>query len=151
MPAIAEENCMGIDTEALYGTYGRTSDEEIRELLGRVEIVRETNKGVGSVHGFYNMNGDDLEKIRKAPRRTSHTWEHEPNKLVEGLREYKRIPFLVKSSSHMLLKPDIGEVFDAMSDEDKKRVRAIQTNTEAGRVKGLKEDNHFLCTAVLFE
>lgn len=139
-------------TEKLYASYGRTSDAEIISLLGRINIVRVTHKGVGSEYGYYTIDDKTMEKILAKPRSVSHTWDHAPNKLVRGLREFKSILFLVKSSSRFCLKPDIGEVFDAMSEEDKVRAVAIETLTEpAVVVPECSNADHFICTAILFE
>ena len=46
--------------------------------------------------------------------------------MIEGLVEYKKIPFLVKSSSRFFLKPDIGEILDAIDWRDKyESIKAI--------------------------
>ncbi|MFA6227175.1 MAG: hypothetical protein WC631_01685 [Candidatus Paceibacterota bacterium] len=139
-----------IDTKVLYSNYKRTSSDEIRELLSRILIVSETHKGKGSVVGYYTADKDTMEKIRKNPRGISHTFDFKPDELVDGLKEFKRIRFLVKSSSRFFLKPDIGEVFDQMSDDDKKQTKAVETLTDSVEIDG-SEGEHFVCTAILLK
>lgn len=138
------------DMEKLYENYGRTTDEEIRELLKRIILVCLTSRGVGSKYGYYAFAEEGMAKILEKPRNVSHTWDPKPGEYVkERLREFKRLPFLVKSSSRFFLKPDIGEVFDAMDDDDKKRTKAICTLTDSVCVNG--EGDYFICIAVLLE
>jgi hypothetical protein len=104
----------------LYYRYKHNHDEQIREFLKRIIIVRLQNKGVGSVQGYYPLHEDSLKKIKANPRGQSLTFDAEKtsDKLITGLVEYKKIVYLVKSSSRFFLKPDIGEVFDAINYHD---------------------------------
>jgi len=139
-----------LDMEKLYKDYGRTTDAEIRELLKRIILVSLTSKGVGSKYGYYAFTEESMAKIQEKPRNVSHTWDPKPGEYIKKrLREFKRLPFLVKSSSRFFLKPDIGEVFDAMDDDDKKRTMAIYTLTDSECVNASGDE--FICTAILLE
>ena len=100
---------------SLYYRYKRTSDEDIREHLKRIKIVRLMNKGPNTIHGYYPLTEKDQVKIAEKLRTCSLTFdatetEDTPMKLTVA----KKFTFLVKSSSRFFLKPDIGEIFDAL-------------------------------------
>ncbi len=137
--------------EDLYASYGKTSDKEINKLLGRISLVCLANKGVGSTYGYYGFADSSMDSIKKNPRGVSHTWDPKPGKLIKKpLKAFKKLKFLVKSSSRFFFKPDIGEVFDAMTECDKKRAKAIHTLTgESACVNG--DGDHFICYADLLE
>ncbi len=141
---------MNTELKTLHKKYGRTSDDEIRALLKRIKLVVLTSKGVGSRFGYYTFADGLMKRICKEPRGISHTWDSKPGTFVKKpLKEFKSVRFLVKSSSPFFLKPDIGEVFDQMSDADKKRAVAIYTYTDSECVNS--NDGHFICTAILLE
>ena len=147
MPTVTVENP---NLAKLNKNYRKTTNAEIRNLLDKIVIVEETNKGKGSVVGYYTADDETMTKIRKTPRNVSHTFDFKPNKLVKGLKEFKRITFLVKSSSRFFLKPDIGEVFDQMSEEDKTRTKAI-CNIDGSEDIPCDNLDQFLCVAALLE
>ena len=137
--------------DELYKNYGRTSDSEIKKLLKSIVLVTKMYKGEGTIFGYYQLGKNIMKDIISDPRGTSHTFDNEDvGNLVEGLKEYKTIKFLVKSSSSLCLKPDIGEVFDQMPDEDKAIIKAIFTDTDSELgVEG--KDSHFVLDAVLLK
>lgn len=104
----------------LYNNYGKTSDDEIREHLSNIYIVLETNKGIGTLHGYYPLSNDVMSKIIERPRQSSLSFDNlkTSDKPLLNLKEYKTIKYLVKSSSRFFLKPDIGEIFDQIEPDD---------------------------------
>ena len=137
----------------LYYRYMKTSDDDIRKYLETIKIVGLGNHGKGTVHGLYEISDELLEKVRKNPREISYQFELElSDMLLEGLTPYKRIVFLVKSSSRFFLKPDIGEVFDAMHHHDLWGLKAIRMESESGE-KCLPDTygEHFLMVASLYK
>jgi len=142
------------DLSGLYYKYGKSTDEDIRKFLSHAKIVVLENKGVGTVHGYYPLNEEAMKKVLEKPRNVSLTFDatKTEEKLVEGLREYKDIMFLVKSSSRFFLKPDIGEVIDQIDFHDKfgdtiKGIRLKDGYTTLPATEG----EHFLMIATLFK
>lgn len=132
-----------ISLPKLYCNYKRTSDDDIRKYLSQIKIVKEIN------NKYRPLNKEWLEKIIKKPRGHSLTldveWEYdaEPN-----LTEYKKITYLVKSSSRFFLKPDIGEIFDQIEPEDLDKLKAICFINEHELLEAT-EGEHFLMPAIL--
>jgi hypothetical protein len=140
-----------IDIEQLYSNYGRTDDATIRSLLAKIQIVTLTHKGVDTTYGYYAIGNDLFTKIVEKPRNISHTFSsEEPSIIIDHVEEFKRIPVLVKSSSPFFLKPDIGEVFDQMTEEDIGKTKAIYTDVKGAETCG-GNDSHFLVHAVLLK
>lgn len=137
----------------LYYRYGKISDDEIREYLKTIKIVGLGDNGIGTVHGYYEISDRLMERVLKKPREFSYQFEMElSNRLVNGLVPYKRIVFLVKSTSSFFLRPDIGEVFDAINHHDLygNQIKAIWM--EKGYVKLPGTDGeHFLMFATIFK
>jgi hypothetical protein len=113
------------DIPAMLRNYKKTTLEECRELLKKIKVVDLTNKGVGTVQGYYAASATLRDKMFARPREVSPSFSFEAGDLVENLVEHRPLAFYVKSSSRFFLKPDIGEVFDQMTDEDKKITTAI--------------------------
>lgn len=130
----------------LYYRYGNVSDPDIRQCLKGVNLVRRKE-------GRYHPLTDAVvDKIKANPRETSLTFDSAETykNYITGLKPYKRVVYLVKSSSRFFLKPDIGEVFDAIGFEDR----------ISGRLHGIcieddyellpeTDGEHFLMTAEL--
>jgi hypothetical protein len=141
-----------ISLSRLYYRYKKISDDEIRKNLQTIRLVRLENKGVGTLHGYYPLSKKSIDKIIKKPRNVSLTFDaHETAKTpIKNLVEYKKITFLVKSSSRFFLKPDVGEIFDQIPMEEMwgNILKAICINEEYETLDGT-EGEHFLMTASL--
>jgi hypothetical protein len=146
---VAEE----VNVAQLYYRYKKTPDKEIREKLETTKLVVLKHGGPGTVFGYYPLTEAAQQKIAASPRTVpfnygSHDTEKTP---LEGLKEYKKIPFLVKSSSRFFLKDDIGEVFDQISFDDRYTdFRAIAVTDEYEELAGT-EGEHFVKYAILFK
>ena len=91
--------------------------------------------------------------MREEPRNNSLTFDCSEisGERLENLIEYKKIPFLVKSTSRFFLKPDIGEVFDAIPLVDIRRgLRAICVGEDYETLPGT-DGEHFVMYATLFQ
>lgn len=104
----------------LYYNYEKTDDSDIQDFLKTIKVVKEENHAGGKVTKYYQLNNAAMKKIKADPRKISLTFDAtEVNMMsVSGLEVYKRIPYLCKSSSRFFLKPDIGEIFDAIDFND---------------------------------
>lgn len=143
-------NTENIDFPALKANYGKTSDEEIKKLLEHINLVVLADKGVGTIHGYYTFDDKNISAIKAKPRGISYTFiTVEPNELINDLKTYKEIVFYIKSSSRFFLKPDIGEVFDQMTDEDKEQTKAIYTKKDDYYEVDGTYGEHFVMTAIL--
>ena len=116
-------------TSGLYYRYKKRSDDDIRKFLEKCKIVKLTNNGVGTIQGYYPLTDEAIQEILPKPRGKSLTFDatevgDEP---LTGLRQFKEVTYLVKSSSRFFLKPDIGEIIDQISFDDfhSSHVRAI--------------------------
>lgn len=139
------------ELSGLYYKYGKTSDDDIRKHLDSIKIVGLGNHGVGTVHGFYEISEKLMEKVKANPRGISYQFEMQlSDRFVENLEPYKRIVFLVKSSSRFFLKPDIGEVFDAIDRHDLYEISAIYMESGEQPLPDTSGE-HFLMIATLFK
>lgn len=136
----------------LYYRYGKTTDDDIRELLKKIKIVVPQNKGIGSIHGYYPLDEEAMKKIIEKPRKVSLTFDAitTADKPVLDLQEMKRITYLVKSTSRFFLKPDIGEILDQIHHQDLRKVKAIVFTTDNETLPDT-DGEHFLMTATLLE
>ncbi len=103
----------------LYYGYGKSSDKKIGEWLDKTILVikKETIHGLSE---YYVLSDELMRKLHEKKRQISLTF-HDPdtsNKMIGNLVEYKTIDYLVKSSSRFFLKPDIGEIIDAIHYSD---------------------------------
>jgi hypothetical protein len=131
------------DTDILYEKYKSKSLEQIRNYLKNIKIVEKKNDK------YYSISDNDMKKISKEPRNISFTFGTHALIGVElNLTVFKTIPILVKSSSRFFLKPDIGEVFDQMDENDINRTSAIYVDVNNNKVIN-SEGDHFLMEAVL--
>jgi hypothetical protein len=138
----------------LYYRYKRVEDDEIRKVLKQVKLLKQEHKGVGSVYGYYPLNAEAMKKIIEKPRNISLTFDatETEDTPVTGLEEYKKIVFLVKSTSRFFLKPDIGEVFDQIDFNDLiggATFDAICVNLGEYETLDGTDGEHFLMTATL--
>ena len=130
----------------LYYRYKQVSDEDIRQCLKGINLVRRKE-------GRYHPLTDAVvDKIKANPRETALTFEGAETDSCHmvGLKSYKRIVYLVKSSSRFFLKPDIGEIFDAIGFEERisGRLQAICIE-EDYELLPETDGEHFLMTAEL--
>lgn len=88
----------------LYGNYGKTTDPEIIEAFDRLIICKKTDEGYREI----NMPS----RFRETPRGVSTNFNDDLNDVELELEPVASIPYLVKSSSHLFLKADLGEVLD---------------------------------------
>lgn len=141
-----------INMDQLYSNYKRVSDSEIKKYLKDIKIVRETNKGVGTLQGYYPLTKTQMSKISKTPRNLSLTFDVTKTKKIPitNLKKWKDIIYLVKSTSRFFLKPDIGEIFDQIDPKDleSNKIKAICFKSGSELIDNT-EGEHFLMTATL--
>jgi hypothetical protein len=137
----------------LYYNYGKRTDNEIREVLKDTKLVTMTNKGSGTIQGYYEViGGDNYKKMIKSPREIAINLgildgpklSKEPVNLVI----FDRIPFLVKSSSRFVYKPDIGEVIDQIdwiTLRTINKIYAIDLDTMSYEALPNTDGEHFVC------
>jgi len=137
----------------LYYNYNYRSDDDIRNFLRKVKIVKAEHKGVGTEYGYYPLTDETMADILSEPRRNSlnfdaATTSDEP---LKGLKEYKDIKYLVKSSSRFFLKPDIGEILDQIDFHDwhGSGIKAIVFNPDSYTKLPDTDGEHFVMTATL--
>jgi hypothetical protein len=109
--------------------------------------------GPGTTFGYYPLTEAAQAKISEKPRKVPFRYNnHETEKKpLTNLTEYKRIPFLVKSSSRFFLKDDIGEVFDQIDIHDLySDIKAIAVTEDYEELAGT-DGEHFVKTAILFK
>jgi hypothetical protein len=141
-----------ISLSKLYYNYKKTSDEDVREFLKKVKIVRKEHKGVGSVYGYYELSDAHLKKMLAKPRNISLTFDatNTKPKPLTKLKYGKSFYFLVKSSSRFFLKPDIAEVIDQIPYEDKYCSELLAICIEDGHdLIPDTEGEHFIMKATL--
>ena len=104
----------------LYYNYKKTSDNDIANYLKRIKIVKREKHAGGKITKYYPLNAKAMKKINAAPRRNSLTFDaiEVTTRAINGLEVYKTITYLCKSNSRFILKPDIGEIFDAINFHD---------------------------------
>jgi len=114
-----EEDRIAILCRLYYG-YEKTSDDEIRDYLKSIKIVKREKQAGGTVTKYYPLNAASMKKIKARPRTISLTFDAEKitPRAISGFEEYKTVTYLCKSSSRFFLKPDIGEIFDAIDFHD---------------------------------
>lgn len=137
----------------LYYRYKRYTDDNVRQYLSKIKLVRKEHKGVNSVFGYYPLTDTAMEKILKKPRNVSLSFDatETADTPLEGLTEWKTITYLVKSTSRFFLKPDIGEILDQIDYVDlltDGKIKAICYNDDYETLEGT-DGEHFLCTATL--
>ena len=140
----------------LYYHYKTCDDDQIRNYLKTIKIVRLENKGIGTIQGYYALNAKAMKKILDNPRNNSLTFDATETKLhpIKNLCPYKKFVFLVKSTSRFFLKPDIGEVFDVIhrfrwNDHNFNQYKAICIDDDYETLEDTAGE-HFLMTATLF-
>lgn len=136
-----------ISLSKLYYKYKKTDDKEIMKYLEKIKIVTK-------LHGFYlPATKSFIESLNKKPRGKSLTFDFRHTIIpVIGLKHYKTITFLVKSSSRFFLKPDIGEIFDQMDFRDLHydKIKAVSIVEGSHELIPDTDMEHFLMKADLF-
>src|SRR5690606_26011934 len=86
----------------------------------KIKLVRIDDKGIGTIKGYYSISQESLDKVIEDPRGYSLTFDAHAtgDQPLLDLVPFKRIMFLVKSSSRFFLKPDVGEIFDQINYHD---------------------------------
>jgi hypothetical protein len=139
----------------LYYRYKRKSDDKIRELLGKIKIVKLENKGANSIHGYYPISSEGLTKIIEKPRNISLTFDADSteNEALTNLKEWKRITYLVKSTSRFFLKPDVGEIFDQINFHDLSgnKIKAICYLNGHDTLPDTDGEHHLMSAALLVD
>lgn len=139
----------------LYYGYKQTTKAEILKRLESVKIVVLENKGVDTIHGYYQLSEEAMAKIVKDPRGASLTFDAytTSENLMSGLVVAKECLFLVKSTSRFFLKPDIGEVIDAINYHDWYNHNIVALCVVEGSHEELPgtDGEHFLMTVQLLE
>lgn len=137
--------------EALYENYGTTSDQEIKKLLEEIVPVIKTHKGEGTVFGLYELHEETMKRIKERPRGVSFTYSPKLGDYRDDLSPFKIIHVLVQSSSRVMFKPDIGEVYDQMTEEEKEKAFAVFLNTSRTPAIEGRPPRHSLCKCLLYE
>ena len=122
------------------------SDADIKKYLGRIKLVQKMDDK------YYSINETGINKILGKPRGVSLTFdaaEVEKEPLI-GFSEYKRVTYLVKSSSRFFLRPDVGEIFDQIDIHElwSDKLKGICFDNDYQLLDGT-EGEHFLMTATL--
>jgi hypothetical protein len=140
----------------LYYNYKDTSDDDIRKKLEKVKFLCLHN---GKLYSFTDRQ---MQRLVEKPRGVALSFEgvkddedvNDPSKMheVTGLVEWKRITFLVKSSSRFFLKPDVGEVIDQVYFHDwyDSKFAALAIDQDDYKLLPDTEGEHFLMTAILY-
>lgn len=136
----------------LYYRYKKMSDDDIRKYLDKITLTRVDDKGIGTIKGYYPISQESFEKVYKNPRGQSLTFDAHAtgDQPLLDLVPFKRIMFLVKSSSRFFLKPDVGEIFDQINHRDLwyDKIKAICLD-EGYQTLDDTQGEHFLMTATL--
>lgn len=105
----------------LKSSYGKTSSEDIRKFLERIHPLIKNEKGE-----LCYLPKEFLEKIKSDPRSVSFTWQNVPGEVyTQELILYKKIKVLIDSEFHLFVRPDVGEVFDSMTNEELQTTKAF--------------------------
>lgn len=104
----------------LYYGYKKTEDNEISDYLKNVKIVKMEKHAGGKITKYYPLKAAEMKKIKAEPRNISLTFDATEisTKAISGYEVYKTVTYLCKSTSRFFLKPDIGEIFDAIDFHD---------------------------------
>lgn len=137
----------------LYYNYKKTSDADIRDYLEKFKIVKEERHAGGKITKYYPLTAAAMKKLKEKLRGVSLTFDcsEVTTKAINGLVEWKTIPYLCKSSSRFFLKPDIGEIFDAIDYDDLhfEDVVAICFNNECETLPNTEGEHHLMHVKLL--
>jgi hypothetical protein len=139
----------------MYENYGKTSDENIREFLSKIKLVRKGHKGINSVFGYYQISEATLQKILGNPRGVAYNMDEieTQDTPLSNLKSFISIPFICKSSSRFFLKADIGEVFDQIETVliEQNKIKAIDISLGSYQEIDGTDGEHFLMSVILLE
>lgn len=129
------------ENKVLTENYGKTSDEKIRDLMKRITPVLKDKEG-----NLYRLDKETEEKIIEKPRAFSFTFENKfGTKIKEKLQPFVQINVWIDSTSPWTLQPDVGEVFDQMTEDELAQTKAfwldIRVNEDKGPSYGI-----YVCT-----
>jgi hypothetical protein len=140
--------------QGLYYRYGESENGKINDVLSRVKLVKSFQKNPSGDMDYYQLKEDIIKEIIKNPRHTSPNFANDniEETPINGLEPFKKITYLVKSSSRFFYKPDVGEIIDQIRDEDlyDSKLKAICIT---GEYEGLDDTGgeHFLAEATLLK
>lgn len=103
-----------VNIAQLYYRYDRFEKKDIVGHLNNISLVQKKDGE------YFALNLKSKNKIKLNPRGNSINFDGDlkVEKSPTTFKEYKKIIFLVKSSSRFFLKADIGEVFDQIEYDD---------------------------------
>lgn len=139
----------------LYYRYKKSSDKDIEEFFKNIKLVRYENKGPGTIQGYYPLTDEAMEKLMEKPRNLSPFFSESDfptrDTPMNQLEEYMRFNVLVKSSSRFFLKPDIGELVDAVPFRERydTKARAIILHNGSHELLPDTDGEHFVMEASL--
>jgi hypothetical protein len=121
--------------------YGKTSDEAIKQLLQKVKPLLKAGSGK-----LYELDEETREKVFSNPRGYSFTHDNKlGSEIKDPLKHFIQIEILVESASPWTLQPDVGEVFDQMTEDELVQTKAFWLDIRAD-----EEDSHssgvYTCT-----
>lgn len=138
----------------LYYRYGRTEDAQLKEWLGKIQVCHLL-PAPGRPLLPYPLVKQKL--IRSKPRNVSITFDAvdvvpEP---LEFSQTGDTFAFLVKSTSRFFLKPDIGEVIDQLTYDQRMQVQhgmvaGIGIDISDYMVLPETDGEHFIMWATIF-
>src|ERR1044072_3081210 len=139
----------------MYANYGKTTDEQIRLYLTHIKLVKKDHKVINTIFGYYPISDEYFQKIYCNPRDVSYHWDENPtqDKPFIGLKPFKDIFFICKSSSRFFLRADIGEVFDQIEPGflEENEIKAIDVTLSDYREIDDTEGEHFLMSITLLQ
>lgn len=138
----------------LYYRYRSSDDQKIQNFLDHVKLIKFTNKGSGTIQGYYELCGESVESLKNKPKTKSLTFDLFDNyhigELQSNLVFHSKLKFLVKSSSRFFYKPDIGEVVDQIHFTEIGSIKAVNIDCSNYIPLPNTEGEHFICTVELF-
>jgi hypothetical protein len=150
---LTHETINDVSIPRLYYRYKKTGDDELREILSRIQIVHLTHKGPGTIVGYYPLSDECVASIKEKLRTVSLTFDNSTTKdePILDLKPYKEFVYLVKSSSRFFLKPDFGELIDALEYDDQHNSKVVAIHFSADDYYTLPgtDGEHFIMKAVL--
>ncbi len=121
--------------------YGKTSDEVIKQFLQKIKPLLKNRS-----EKLYELDKETLEKVFSNPRGYSFTYGNKPgSEIKDPLEPFIQIEILVESASPWTLQPDVGEVFDQMTEDELSQTKAfwldIRADEEESQSSGI-----YMCT-----
>jgi hypothetical protein len=104
----------------LYENYGKISDSTISELLKTIIPILKDKEG-----NLYKLSLETEKEVIEKLRGYAFTNGEFGEKIIEILVPFAQINVLVQSASPWTLQPDVGEVFDQMTEDELKTTKAF--------------------------